>query len=122
MQLMGWLKPLKSQPSILTDQLSKLWVGEVQASLICCYLDLIPLVIMKNVPKNPAYGRHRISQPMLKEAPIQTKTFKDFSSSLNDLVKRGWAAVHSTSEPCSTFYPLNYTALLSYAVHFTEKF
>ena len=72
--------------------------------------------------KNPAYGRHRISRPMLKEAPAQKKTYRDFSSSSGDLVKRGWAAVHSTAEPRSTFYPLNYTALLSYAVHFTEKF
>ena len=32
--------------------------------------------------KNPAYGRHQISQPMLIEAPIQKKTYKDFSSYL----------------------------------------
>ena len=39
--------------------------------------------IIKKIKKknNPAYGRHRISRPMLKEAPIQKKTYKDFSSS-----------------------------------------
>ena len=37
--------------------------------------------------KNPAYGRHRISRPMIIEAPIQKKTYKDFSSSSVDLVK-----------------------------------
>ena len=31
------------------------------------------------------------------------KTYKDFSSSLGDLIKQGWAAVHSTAEPWSTF-------------------
>ena len=36
--------------------------------------------------ENPAYGRHRIFRPMLKEAPTQKK-------------QRGWAAVHSTVEP-----------------------
>ena len=72
--------------------------------------------------KNPAYGRHQISRPMLIEAPIQKKTYKGFSSYLGDLVKRGWAAVHSTAEHRSKFYQLNYTALLFYAVHFTEIF
>ena len=33
----------------------------------------------------------------------------------------GGAAVHSTAEHWSTFYPSNYTALLSHAVHFTAK-
>ena len=32
---------------------------------------------------------------MLIEAPIQKKTYKDFSSSLGDLVKRGSAAVQT---------------------------
>ena len=33
---------------------------------------------------------------MLIEAPTQKKTFKAFSSSSEFLIKRGWAAVHST--------------------------
>ena len=43
------------------------------------------------------------SRPMLIEPPIQKKTYKDFSSSLGDLVKQGWATVHSTAEHWSTF-------------------
>ena len=35
---------------------------------------------------------------MLIEAPNQKKTYMDFSSSLEDLVKQGWAAVHFTAE------------------------
>ena len=31
------------------------------------------------------------------------KTYKDFSSTLGDLVKRRWAAVHSTAEQRSSF-------------------
>ena len=57
---------------------------------------------------------------MLIEAPIQKKTHKDFSSSSENMVKGGWAAVHSTTG--LHFYPLNYTALFSYAVTFNEKF
>ena len=71
--------------------------------------------------KNPAYGRHQISRPMLIEAPIQKKTYKDFSPSSGDLVKRGWDAVHSTAENRPKFYPLNYTALFPNALHFTEN-
>ena len=69
--------------------------------------------------KNPAHGRHRISRPMLIEAPTQKKTYKDFSSSLGDLVKRGWAAVHSTAEHWSTFLSieLHYTSFLCSALH-----
>ena len=69
--------------------------------------------------KNPAYGRHQISRPMLIEAPTQKKTYKDFSSSLGDLVKRGWAAVHSTAEPWSTFLSieLHCTSFLCSALH-----
>ena len=43
------------------------------------------------------------------------KTYKDFSSSLRDLIKRGWAAVHFTLQRSTGlhFYPLNYTALFN---------
>ena len=69
--------------------------------------------------KNPAYGRHQISRPMLIEAPKQKKTYNDFSSSLGDLVKRGIAAVHSTAENWSTFLyiELHWTSFLCSALH-----
>ena len=59
---------------------------------------------------------------MLIQAPIQKKTYTDFSSSSVDLVKRGgllWTLQQSTG---LFFYPLKCNALFSYAVHFTEKF
>ena len=63
-----------------------------------------------------------VSTDASRSTDTQKKHTRNFTSSLGDLVKRGWAAVHSTSEPWFTFYPLNYTAPISYAVHFTEKF
>ena len=71
--------------------------------------------------KNPAYGRHQISQTILMEAPIQKNTQKkeDFSSFWGDLVKRGWAAVHSTAEHWSIFesIELHCTSLICSALH-----
>ena len=48
--------------------------------------------------KNPVY----VSTKSLMKAPIQKKTYNDFSSSSGDLVRRGWAAVNSTAEHRST--------------------
>ena len=74
-----------------------------------CLLEILSLGLLG---KNPAYGRHRISWQMLIEAPTQKKTYKD-------LVKRGWAAVHCTSEPWSTFLSieLHCTSFLCSALH-----
>ena len=62
---------------------------------------------MKPFEKNAAYGRHKISRPMLIEALIQKKINRDYSSSLGDLVKRRLAAVHFTAEPWSTFLSID---------------
>ena len=47
------------------------------------------------------------------------KTYKDFSSSSGDLVKQGWAAVHSTADTWSTFLAieLHCTSFLCCALH-----
>ena len=71
------------------------------------------MVLLQYFYLNSAYGRHEISRLMLKEK------YKDFNSSLRDLVKRGWAAVHSTAEHWSTFLSieLHCTSFLCSVLH-----
>ena len=70
--------------------------------------------------KNPAYGRHRIFRPMRIDTPIQKRNIYVFFL-LQGIWFGGGIAVHSAAEHWSTFYPSNYTTLLSRAVHFTAK-
>ena len=59
---------------------------------------------------------------MLIEAPIQKKTYMDFHLLGGIWLSRVELLCTLQQSTGLHFYPLNYTALLSYAVHFTEKF
>ena len=72
--------------------------------------------------KYPAYGRHRISWPMLIEAPIQKIRTRIFLLLWGIWLSGGKLLCTLQQSTGLHFYPLNYNALLSYAVHFTEKF
>jgi hypothetical protein len=60
---------------------------------------------------------------MLIEAPIQKKTYNNVSSSMGDLVRRGWAVMNSRAEHRSTFLSIEVhcTSFLCSALHFTVK-
>ena len=71
--------------------------------------------------KNPAYGRPQISRPMLIEASIQRETYKDFFLLWGICLIGGGLLCTLQQSTSLHFYILYYTALLSHAVHFTEK-
>ena len=85
---------------------------------------LCQIFFCKQIVKNPAYGRHRISRPMRIDAPLQKEIYK--KKNKKNLLQGIWfggggAAVNFTADHWSTFYPSNYTSLLSHAVHLTAK-
>ena len=71
--------------------------------------------------KNPAHGRHRISRPMLIEAPYREKKHAIICFSWGIWWSGDWLLCTLQQSPGLHFYPLNFTALLSYAVHLTKK-
>ena len=74
-------------------------------------------VRIKHIKKNPAYGRHRISRPMLIEAPIQKEAHKATvqQSAVQCSVVQN-SAVHCTALYCTT---LHYTAVHCTVLHCT---
>ena len=93
-----------------------------------CYQRGLPRLVLigeeKNLwyIKNPAYRRHRISRLMLVEAPIQKKITWILIFIWGILLSRVGLLCTLQQSTGLHFYPLNYTALLFYAVHFIDKF